>query len=1042
MCGILPSDFQQQDARVFELRYRRKRFSRVAPFMSRKHIWVVAAAFLWMPAVVSARPAEATERTAVCVVQVGGESTGKIFDFHNVSSGVLIGASQGLFLSDGRNVVRVKGEETGEALAFFDTEYGLLLNTSAGLLRYDGGQVVRPAGARTGFVEDVQKASGKLLLAGADGLFSYDGVRVAPIPGADTGGVTRLYPISSGLLLTAEKGLFFFDGAKTIGLEGDSAGRVKSVQEVSGGPLIVGESGLYRLEGNRVVRALGSDAKDLQNIYVTPRGILLSSWSNLYRYGGADAIPIEGDDTGYLKQVLDTPVGTLINAEHGLFAYDGARIKRVNWQSPGQVLDISNTPPGPLVSADTGLFRYDGGSLRRVEGGSTGEVRGVLRTGGEILLGTDNGLFAFDGTRVSHIDGEDAGAIDALHETPEGVLLSADKGFFRTVAQPLATAKAVLENVSQLKGSAPNKTGVPTRWKLAHPCAKFVDKFALQVVATNEAGEDLAERPAVDFKYDGAEMNFDAWIPVPDAGKWRFRVVSGAERTTVGAQSEPVTFTTAGFRGWLEAWWRTLAASSALLLTALNLVVFAAARYSPTAWRLATDESWGKSALLPQGLLLRQWRAAQLWLLDLYVRQRCKKMGEARPFLSLPLTNTKGELADGDSVLARLGSVRRVWVQGGAGMGKTSFFHHLHETHFGAAARTSFAIFRRDGYVLAPIEARRFANAASDDSDASTWVTECVRSVLSESGLTLDDRGLVQAMLSKGTLAVAIDGLNEVARGRAVAAFAAAFPNAPLFVTSQELGEEPFEVWRLPSTISQHVEGLLTLYLGAAKATVLTQSLKNSGLFDYLRSGYDVRLVIDLANVDPEGRNLPRDRIGLYRAAVAAVWPEGDDRLELLQAAAWKLISDRGPNEDKRRLKPDVDAPADLLERLEAVREQSGRSIRLIRAAPPGYEFVHDQMNAYLAACWFASRPSISTMKTLLHDTKAWLDGREAQRVLWGFVASLLDRPTLERLWVFSGDDEDRAVLGTALTERARREGWPLTRPAEQADLVKEAHLQ
>jgi len=284
--------------------------------------------------------------------------------------------------------------------------------------------------------------------------------------------------------------------------------------------------------------------------------------------------------------------------------------------------------------------------------------------------------------------------------------------------------------------------------------------------------------------------------------------------------------------------------------------------------------------------------------------------------------------------------------------------------------------------------------------------------------------------------------LNEVARGRAVAAFAAAFPNAPLFVTSQELGEEPFDVWRLPSTISQHVEGLLTLYLGAAKATVLTQSLKNSGLFDYLRSGYDVRLVIDLANVDPEGQNLPRDRIGLYGAAVAAAWPEGDDRLELLQAAAWKLISDRGPNEDKRRLKPDVDAPADLLERLEAVREQSGRSIRLVRAAPPGYEFVHDQMNAYLAACWFASRPSISTMKTLLQDTKAWLDGREAQRVLWGFVAALLDRSTLERLWVFAGDDEDRAVLGAALTERARREGWPLTRPAEQADLVKEAHLQ
>ena len=62
----------------------------------------------------------------------------------------------------------------------------------------------------------------------------------------------------------------------------------------------------------------------------------------------------------------------------------------------------------------------------------------------------------------------------------------------------------------------------------------------------------------------------------------------------------------------------------------------------------------------------------------------------------------------------------------------------------------------------------------------------------------------------------------------------------------------------------------------------------------------------------------------LYRAAVTEAWPEGDQRLELLQAAAWKLISERGPNEDKRRLKPDVDAPKDLLEHLEAVRERSG----------------------------------------------------------------------------------------------------------------------
>jgi hypothetical protein len=197
----------------------------------------------------------------------------------------------------------------------------------------------------------------------------------------------------------------------------------------------------------------------------------------------------------------------------------------------------------------------------------------------------------------------------------------------------------------------------------------------------------------------------------------------------------------------------------------------------------------------------------------------------------------------------------------------------------------------------------------------------------------------------------------------------------------------------------------------------------------HLRSGYDVRLVIDLAEADPEGAKLPHDRLGLYRAAVAAAWPKEDQRLELLQAAAWKLMSERGPNEDKRRLKPDVDAPKDLLEQLEAVRERSGRSIRLIRGAPPYYEFVHDQMNAYLAACWFADRTTVAVMKDLLEPTKVWQDGLEAQRTLWSFVAAMLDRARLEALWIFAGDDDRRAVLGRALAERAEREGWTLTRP-------------
>jgi hypothetical protein len=148
-------------------------------------------------------------------------------------------------------------------------------------------------------------------------------------------------------------------------------------------------------------------------------------------------------------------------------------------------------------------------------------------------------------------------------------------------------------------------------------------------------------------------------------------------------------------------------------------------------------------------------------------------VNKSLPFLSLPLTGSEGTIANSDAVLARLASAGHVWIQGRAGMGKTAYFLHLRQTHFGGTETTAFAIFRRDGYVLVPFEARRFPEAPFEEKGVSAWVVGCILSILAEGGLSFEDRGLLRAMLSKGTLAIAIDGLNEVARDQAISAFAA-----------------------------------------------------------------------------------------------------------------------------------------------------------------------------------------------------------------------------------------------------------------------------
>jgi hypothetical protein len=235
----------------------------------------------------------------------------------------------------------------------------------------------------------------------------------------------------------------------------------------------------------------------------------------------------------------------------------------------------------------------------------------------------------------------------------------------------------------------------------------------------------------------------------------------------------------------------------------------------------------------------------------------------------------------------------------------------------------------------------------------------------------------------------------------AVAAFAAEFADAPMLVTSQEGGQVPFETWRLPEDIKEHVDKLLRLYLGAVPGDVVTQRLKDSKLLGVMQTGYDVRLVADLSTSNPDGADLPLDRTDLYHKVMDAAWPEGPpERVradqDILQAAAWKLCSELGPNVDKRKIRPDLDAPKDLLEALTNAGEQPGRHVRLVRRAGATFEFVHDQMNAYLAAVWLARRPTVNEMGDMLARSTVWEDTVEVQNTLWDFVVPLLD-PAAQR---------------------------------------------
>jgi hypothetical protein len=97
---------------------------------------------------------------------------------------------------------------------------------------------------------------------------------------------------------------------------------------------------------------------------------------------------------------------------------------------------------------------------------------------------------------------------------------------------------------------------------------------------------------------------------------------------------------------------------------------------------------------------------------------------------------------------------------------------------------------------------------------------------------------------------------------------------------------------RIPQTTQS-----LSSSIEPAQAEGVMEKITASGLKDAIRSGYDVRLIIDLARV---GSELPVDRLGLYAEVISKGWPKASEETRQeqqrrLAAAAWRMVSERKP---------------------------------------------------------------------------------------------------------------------------------------------------
>ena len=419
--------------------------------------------------------------------------------------------------------------------------------------------------------------------------------------------------------------------------------------------------------------------------------------------------------------------------------------------------------------------------------------------------------------------------------------------------------------------------------------------------------------------------------------------------------------------------------------------------------------------------LLRHWPPAQRWVLEPWFQAVRGATQTNQAYLDLPVTDPKGATTEAGGLLSRLRTELRLWLQGRAGMGKSSAFSYWERTYFAGAATTLADAARRFGFMLVMLPVRHYAALSADASRPELWVIEAVRRRFEYFGLTVTDLGLVEAMLRAGSIALALDGMSEADRDTALTVFAQSFPQVRLLVTSQGRGPELFQVWRLPDTIADYAEELMQLWLGSDRGAALAARVGRDGLMPHLLSGYDVQLVTDLAGGDPEHAPLPDNRIGLYRTVLKQAQAEDGSPLALepLKELAWSMLTEKRRELHEADMKQLGQAAVTALTHKEAP---------ILRPFGDSLEFRHDQMRSFLAALWLVEEaPGAAGICKRLDGSAVWRCSRRDQEEVWRFVADLLPLQDLASIWRYAvTDPADRAFLQTALQTRAEVAGIDL----------------
>lgn len=1002
------------------------------------------------------------------------QEAGTIFDVHSHDEDLIIGASRGFFRLEGDNLQRVAPNAGKQnirgALELHPFGEALIVLSTDGLFRLQDNdlQFIDPYEKFDRFYK-VQRYGDALLILSENGFFRLQGDSIQPIAtDLKIDQHTRLYPHGEAVLLLSESGLYRLrmDNFQLIAA-GERIGWISRVDRDGDGLLVNTDAGLFRLEGDDLRLLLSAKRRGaIQSFYrqgealvvvadagvyrvrrddveliapkeesgsidwLVPGGfyphgeeLFLITKKGLFRIDGRDLVSIAPRaKTGSFQKSYTYGEALFLLFDAGLFRLDGDDLQLIAPHDKiGRINKIYNFAEELLVAAEAGVFRVRDNKLQPVTSEEeTGRIYNFYRHGEALLVVSANGVFRLQAGTLEPITRKFKPAdLHIFHSVGEQLVLSTYAGVIRLhIDVAIKSAEAEPESATV---SYHTNTKAPFRFEVSHPCVSTWNAEELSLLDTR-TGEPIATVQNLDVTPSDDEIEhatIEGFISFEKRGTYNVRLGLRDNDGRYVPFGRPIEYRIAWtsqdqILEWTHRVWPILLVSHTLLFSGLIV----GARWSDRCWHLVTDPIWGKLGLWFH-FGLRHLGPLQRWIMARWF-DRIRDSIVRRDYLPVPLTVVTGEVVRSDELLEHLAEKRCLWLQGNPGMGKTVLTEYLAVQYFANAKLPSlFAAYRYFGFVPIFIPLREFLAIQPNQAHPGRWVAELARIAVATHGVVFRDANLFRAVLRSGNFAVILDGANEVGRESEIELFAKEASSVRVLVTSQtEYAARTFETLRLPTTIGVMVRPLLRLFLGNARGDQAYNQLAGSPLLDAIWSGYDIRLVADLAEDDAGIHDLPDSRLALYDSILNAVrMADGSPYpVERLCEAAWRMWRD-----GERKFKGDeVYLSRDLLEPLKA---EGKRIVRTLDGHT--FEFRHDQMRGYLAARW-AFTQEVAPLRLLETDSAIWRLGRSEQEVVWGFAAELVDQELGVQLWRWATRDPERAQLQKALQARGERENWPL----------------